>query len=51
MMRLMFELDRKGYGPCIRTCARDLARSIIISAGRIAMVYSLKYDYYKFPGG
>ena len=50
-MRLLFELDRKDYGQCTRTYVRNSARSIIISGGKIAMVHSLKYDYYKFPGG
>ena len=50
-MRLLFELDRKDYGQCTRTYVRNSARSIIISSGKIAMVHSLKYDYYKFPGG
>lgn len=50
-MRLLFELDRKDYRQCTRTYVRNSARSIIISGGKIAMVHSLKYDYYKFPGG
>lgn len=50
-MRLLFELDRKDYEQCTRTYVRNSARSIIISSGQVAMVHSLKYDYYKFPGG
>ena len=50
-MRLLFELDRKDYGQCTRTYVRNSARSIIIFSGQVAMVHSLKYDYYKFPGG
>ena len=50
-MRLLFELDRKDYGQCTRAYVRNSARSIIISSGQVAMVHSLKYDYYKFPGG
>lgn len=50
-MRLLFELDRKDYEKCTHTHVRHSARSIIISGGKIAMVHSLKYDYYKFPGG
>ena len=50
-MRLLFEMDKKDYGGCTRTFARDSARSIIIKDGRIAMIHSQKYDYYKFPGG
>ncbi len=50
-MRLLFDLDRKDYGQCTQTYVRNSARSIIISCGQVAMVHSLKYDYYKFPGG
>ncbi len=50
-MRLLFTLDKKDYASCTRTFVRDSARSVIIRRGRIAMVHSLKYDYYKFPGG
>ena len=50
-MRLLFEMDKKDYGGCTRTFMRDSARSIIIRNGKIAMIHSLKYDYYKFPGG
>ena len=50
-MRLLFEMDKKDYGGCTHSFARDSARSIIIRDGKIAMIHSLKYDYYKFPGG
>ena len=50
-MRILFEMDRMDYSRCTRTFTRDSARSIIIRNGRVAMVHSLKYDYYKFPGG
>lgn len=50
-MRLLFEMDKKDYGGCTHTFVRDSARSIIISNGKIAMIHSQKYDYYKFPGG
>ena len=50
-MRLLFEMDKKDYGGCTRSFTRDSARSIIIKNGKIAMIHSLKYDYYKFPGG
>lgn len=51
MMRLLFDMDKKDYGECTHTFVRDSARGIIIRNGRIAMIHSLKYDYYKFPGG
>ena len=50
-MRTLFEMDKKDYGGCTRTFTRNSARSIIIRNGKVAMVHSLKYDYYKFPGG
>ena len=50
-MRLLFEIDLQDYAGCTRTFTRNSARSIILSGGRVAMVHSLKYDYYKFPGG
>ena len=50
-MRLLFEMDRKDYARCTHTFARPSARSVIIRDGRVAMIYSVKYGYYKFPGG
>ena len=50
-MRMLFELDKKDYAQCTHTFSRDSARSILIRDGKVAMIHSLKYDYYKFPGG
>ena len=50
-MRLLFEMDKKDYEYCTHRFVRNSARSIIIRDGKIAMIHSLKYDYYKFPGG
>ena len=50
-MRLLFQMDKKDYSSCTRSFTRDSARSIIIRNGKIAMIHSQKYDYYKFPGG
>jgi 8-oxo-dGTP pyrophosphatase MutT (NUDIX family) len=50
-MRLLFEMDKQDYGACTHSFVRNSARSIIVRDGRVAMVHSLKYDYYKFPGG
>ena len=50
-MRMLFEMNKKDYEQCTHTYTRNSARSIIIRNGRVAMVHSLKYDYYKFPGG
>lgn len=50
-MRMLFEMDKKDYGDCTHTFTRNSARSIIIRNGKVAMIHSRKYDYYKFPGG
>ena len=50
-MRILFEMDKKDYSGCNHTYTRNSARSIMIRDGKVAMVHSLKYDYYKFPGG
>lgn len=50
-MRLLFEIDTKDYDPNGKAFVRSSVRGIIIRDGKVAMVHSLKYDYYKFPGG
>lgn len=50
-MRILFEIDRKDYENCTKTFSRNSSRCIIIHNHQIAMIHSLKYDYYKFPGG
>lgn len=50
-MRLLFSLDKKDYADCTYTFVRNSARSIILRDGKVAMIHSLKQDYYKFPGG
>ena len=50
-MRLLFEMDTKDYDPNGRVFVRPSARGIILRNGKVAMVHSLKYDYFKFPGG
>ena len=50
-MRLLFDMDAGDHAGCTHTFERHSARSVIIRDGRTAMVHSLKYDYYKFPGG
>ena len=50
-MRLLFEIDTKDYDPDGTTAIRPSVRGIIIKNNRLAMIHSLKYDYYKFPGG
>lgn len=51
IMRLLFEMDKKDYDKCTHSFVRNSARSIIIKGKKIAMIHSIKYDYYKFPGG
>lgn len=50
-MRQLFEMDAKDYDPQGVPFVRHSARSIVVRGGRVAMVHSLQYDYYKFPGG
>ena len=50
-MRMLFEIDTKDYDINGTTFSRPSARGIIIKDGKLAMIHSLKYEYYKFPGG
>ena len=50
-MRMLFEMNKHDYDDCTHSFVRNSARSIIIRDGKVAMIHSLKYDYYKFPGG
>ena len=50
-MRNLFTLDKKNYDANGKVGRRPSVRGIIISDGRVAMMHSLKYDYYKLPGG
>ena len=50
-MRLLFNMDKKDYADCTHRFSRDSARSIVIRNGKVAMIHSQKYHYYKFPGG
>lgn len=50
-MRLLFEIDKKDYDPNGVAFIRHSARCINIKNGLVAMVHSIKYNYYKFPGG
>jgi len=50
-MRLLFEMDKRDYDKCTHSFVRNSARSIIIKGKKVAMIHSVKYDYYKFPGG
>lgn len=50
-MRLLFNIDTKDYDRNGKAFVRPSVRAIIIREGKIGMVHSLRYDYYKFPGG
>ena len=50
-MRLLFKMDLRDHDGCTREYARPSARAVIIKDGKVAMVRSRAYDYYKFPGG
>lgn len=50
-MRHLFTIDTHDYDPCGSVEVRPSVRGIILRDGKVLMVYSRKYDYYKFPGG
>ncbi len=50
-MRMLFEMDMKDYEIGGTVFSRPSARGIIMKDGKVAMVHSKKYHYYKFPGG
>ena len=51
-MRQLFTIDLKDYNPNGKKFYRPSVRGIIIDDnGNIAMIYSQKYHFYKFPGG
>lgn len=50
-MRVLFEMDKQDHAACTHDFVRNSARSIIIRGEKVAMIHSLKYAYYKFPGG
>lgn len=44
-------IDKKNYIENGTVGRRPSVRGIVIKDGKIAMMHSLKYDYYKLPGG
>ena len=50
-MRELFTIDLKNYKENGTVGKRPSVRGIIIKDVKIAMMHSLKYDYYKLPGG
>ena len=50
-MRTLFVMDAGDYDPALPQTVRPSVRAVVIRQGRVCMVHSRKYDYYKFPGG
>ena len=50
-MRELFLIDTKDYNPDGTVGKRPSVRGIIIKDDKILMIHSLKYNYYKLPGG
>ena len=50
-MKELFRIDLKDYNPNSKKVYRPSSRGIILKKNKIALVYSEKYKYYKFPGG
>ena len=50
-MRRLFEIDLKDYKDTDVVFRRPSARAVIIKGDKLALVYSRKEKYYKFPGG
>ena len=51
ILKELFSIDLKDYNPNDSVFRRPSARAIIIKNNIIALVYSVKEKYYKFPGG
>lgn len=50
-MKRILTIDLKDYTDDMTRFRRPSVRAVIIADSMAAMVYSTKYDYYKFPGG
>ena len=50
-MRDLFVIDKQDYSDDFKVVARPSARGIIVRDGKVLLIRSEKYDYYKFPGG
>jgi 8-oxo-dGTP pyrophosphatase MutT (NUDIX family) len=50
-MKRIITIDLKDYDETMPRFRRPSVRAVIIRDSKIAMVYSQKFDYYKFPGG
>ena len=50
-MRLLFEIGNCSCESDGRRYVRPSVRAVIVDSGRVLMVHSKRYNYYKFPGG
>ncbi|MBR5165791.1 MAG: NUDIX domain-containing protein [Ruminococcus sp.] len=50
-MERIIRIDLKDYDEAWTRFRRPSVRAVIVRDSKVAMVYSAKYDYYKFPGG
>lgn len=50
-MNELFSIDFKDYDPAWPVFTRASVRGVIIRDGKVLLMYSQKYSYYKFPGG
>jgi len=50
-MRILFDMDKKDYNPDGKVFSRPSVRGVISRDGKVLLVYSKKYNYFKFPGG
>lgn len=50
-MRHLFTIDTGDYNANGTVLIRPSVRGIILRGGKVLMIHSIKYDYYKFPGG
>lgn len=47
----LFRIELKNYDNNRKMTIRPSVRSIIVREGKIALIYSKRYNYYKLPGG
>lgn len=50
-MKLLFTIDKKNYKEGGTVGRRPSVRGIVLQDGKVAMMHSRQYGYYKLPGG
>lgn len=50
-MDILFTIDMNDFDKSWPHSKRPSVRAVIFKGGKLAMVYSVRDDYYKFPGG